>query len=165
MQLNYFSSHSDRSYSSRIFLFIKRNLWLFLFDLIIILFLALPPYSWAETQLIIVLVFLLLVRDIVILKRGILHLGKFEARGNDIIIGILNKNKISKEITEWLPDIDLEIKSWMGFPIMYIYKENEVLFKQHSYGSWTGKKMKEFVDSFYDYKKEQNLWKIYKGED
>jgi hypothetical protein len=164
MQLNYFSSHSDRSYTGRIFLFIKRNFWLFLLDFIIILFLVLPPYSWEETKLIIVLVFLLLVRDVFILKRSILHLGKFEARGNDIIIGILNKNRLSKEITEWLPDIDLEIKNWMGFPVLYILKENEVIFKQHSYGSWTGKKMKEFVDSFYDYKKEQNLWKIYKGE-
>jgi len=164
MQLNYFSSHSDQSYAGRIFLFVKRNFWLFLLDFIIILFLVLPPFSWEETKLIIVLIFLLLVRDAFILKRSILHLGKFEARGNDIIIGILNKNRLSKEITEWLPDIDLEIKNWMGFPVLYILKENEVIFKQHSYGSWTGKKMKEFVDSFYDYKKEQNLWKIYKGE-
>ncbi len=164
MQLNYSSSHSDQSYSGRIFLFVKRNFWLFLIDLIIILFLVLPPYSWAETQLIIVLVFLLLIRDIFILNRSILHLGKFEARGNDIIIGILHKSKIARETTEWLPDIDLEIKNWLGFPVMYILKENEVIFKQYSFGNWTGKKMREFVDSFYDYKKEQNLWKIYKGE-
>lgn len=164
MQLNYYSSHNDRSYSGRIFLFVKRNIWLFLIDLIVILFFALPPYSWAETQLILVLIFLLLTRDVFILKRSILHLGKFEAKGNDIIIGILHRSKITKEFTEWLPDIDLEIKSWMGYPVMNVLKDNEVIFKQYSYGSWTGKKMREFVDSFYDYKKEQNLWKIYKGE-
>ena len=165
MQLNYSSSHSDRSYSARIFYFVKRNIWLFLLDIIILLFFALPPYLGAETKLILFLIFLLFVRDIFILKRSIFHLCKFEARGNDIIIGILKRNKISKEITEWMPDIDLEIKSWMGFPVMNVLKDNEILFKQHSFGSWTAKRMKEFVDSFYDYKKEQNLWKIYKGED
>ncbi len=58
MQLNYISSDTDHSYFGRVFLFAKRNLWFFLLDLIIILFLVLPPYSWQETQLIIFLIVL-----------------------------------------------------------------------------------------------------------
>ena len=165
MQLNYNSSQSDHSYSGRLFLFAKRNLWLFVLDLVIILFLILPPYSWDEAQIIIGLLIIFLIRDVFIIKLSIRHLGKFKAKGNDITIGILKGNKISKEIKEWLPDIDLEIRNSFGFPVMCIYKENETLFKQYPFGDWSGKKMKEFVDSFYDYKKEQNLWKMYKGEE
>lgn len=165
MQLNYKSTESDQSYFGRIFLFARRNMWLFLLDIIIIVFLALPPYSMQETFMLIVLVIILLFRDAYILIKGIKHLGKFVAKGNHVEIGILKGSSIKKELKEWLPDIDLEIKYSLGFPIMFVYKENSILFKQYSFGDWTGEKMKEFIDSFYEYKKEQNLWKIYKGQE
>ncbi len=107
---------------------------------------------------------ILLVRDFFILSKCVNHLGSFVAKGNNIEIGILKGSTI-KEIKEWLPDIDLEIKNSFGFPILYLYKDNLVIFKQYAFGDWTSEKMKEFVDSFYDYKKEQNLWKIYKGQE
>ena len=165
MQLNYNSTNSDHSYMGRIFLFAKRNLWLFLLDLLVIIFLVLPPYSWNETRILILFIIILLIRDIVILKLCIRHLGQFEAKGNDIIIKILKRNKIKLEIKEWLPDLELEIKYFLGIPIMYISKGNDVIFKQYPTGIWSAAKMREFINSFYDYKKVQNLWKMYKGQE
>ena len=164
MQLNYHSAEADHSYVGRIYLFVKRNLWLFLLDILTIIFLIIPPYSWQETQLVILLIILLIIRDIIILRLGYNHLGEFVAKGNNVIIGIIKGNKLKIENEEWLPDIDLEIKHSLGLPVLYILKENTVIFKQYAYGNWTGDKMREFVESFYDYKKEQNLWKIYKGQ-
>lgn len=165
MQLSYNSSDSDRTFLERIFMFAKRNLWLFVLDVLTILFLIIPPYSWQETQLIILLFIFLLVRDIFILRKGYYHLGYFIAKGNNVHIGIIKGSKVHNEMEEWLPDMDIEIKYSLGFPILYITKENTVIFKQYAYGDWSIHKMKEFVDSFYDYKKEQNLWKIYKGQE
>lgn len=165
MQLNYHSIEADHSYMGRVYMFIRRNIWLFLIDILTILFLAIPPYSWQETQIIILLILLLIIRDIFVLRIGYSHLGEFVAKGNNVLIGIIKGNKIKVESEEWLPDIDLEVKYTLGFPVLYILKENSVIFKQYPYGTWTGEKMREFTESFYDYKKEQNLWKIYKGQE
>ncbi len=165
MQLNYNSTHTDHSYLGRVFLFVKRNYWLFIIDVIIIFFLIIPPYDWEETRLLLVIMAVLLFRDFLILKLSSKHLGKFIAKGNEILIGILNKSKLQEDITEWLPDIELEIKYKFGVPVLYIFNGSDIVFKQFPVGIWTVDKMKEFVDSFYDYKKEQALWKIYKGQD
>jgi hypothetical protein len=125
----------------------------------------LPPYNWEETRLLLIMMLVLLFRDILILKLSYRHLGKFIAKGNEISIGILAKSKLQEDITEWLPDIELEIKYKLGVPVLYIFNGSEIVFKQYPVGVWTVDKMKEFIDSFYDYKKEQALWKIYKGQD
>ncbi len=165
MQLNYSSPHSDQNYLGRVFLFIKRNYWLFLLDLIIILFLILPPYTWEETKLLLIMIGVLLIRDILILRISCKHLGKFVAKGNEVLIGILKGNKLQNDIIEWLPDMELEIKYILGFPVLYIMDGSDVIFKQYPVGIWTVDKMKEFIESFYDYKKEQAMWKTYKGQD
>ncbi len=164
MQLNYNSPHSDRNYLGRVFLFIKRNYWLFLLDLIIIIFLILPPYTWEETKLLLIMIAVLLIRDILILRISCKHLGKFVARGNEVLIGILKRSKLQDDIIEWLPDMELEIKYILGIPVLHIMDGSDVIFKQYPIGVWTVDKMKEFIDSFYDYKKEQATWKIYKGQ-
>ena len=165
MQLNYNSKETDHSYFGRVYMFVMRNMWLFLLDVLAIIFIAIPPYSWQETQLILVIVVFLIIRDIFIFRLGYNHLGKFEAKGNTVIIGIIKGSNLKNEKEEWLPDMDVEVKYSLGFPILYITKEGSVLFKQYPFGDWTGEKMREFVESFYDYKKEQNLWKIYKGQE
>jgi hypothetical protein len=165
MQLNYNSSQTDGNYLGRVFLFAKRNYGLFIIDVILIIFLAVPPYSREETVLLLIMFAILLIRDFIILRISYNHLGKFIAKGNNIIIGILRKSKFQEDITEWLPDIELELKYKFGIPVLYIMNGANVIFKQYPIGIWTIEKMKEFVDSFYDYKKEQALWKIYKGQE
>ena len=165
MQLNYNSTHPDQNYLGRVFIFVKRNYWFFLLDLIIIIFLIIPPYNWEETKLLLIMIAVLLIRDILILKISCKHLGKFVARGNEVLIGILKISKFQDDIIEWLPDMELEIKYVLGVPVLYIMSRGDVIFKQYPIGIWTVDKMKEFIESFYDYKKEQALWKIYKGQD
>lgn len=163
MQLNYNSPHTDQSYLGRVFLFVKRNYWLFILDIIIILFLVIPPYHKEETQVLLIMIALLLVRDFLILKISSRHLGRFVAKGNEVVIGILNRSKFEKDVVEWLPDIELEIRYKLGVPVLYILNGTDIVFKQYPVGVWTVDKMREFLDSFYDYKKEQAMWKIYKG--
>jgi len=164
MQLNYNSTHTDQSYLGRVFLFAKRNYWLFIFDLIIIAFLIIPPYNWEETQMLLLMLGVLFIRDFFILRISRNHLGKFIAKGNEVLIGILKRSKLQEDIVGWLPDMELEIKYKLGIPILYVFSNNDIIFKQYPIGLWTIDKMKEFIDSFYDYKKEQALWKIYKGQ-
>ena len=163
MQLNYHSIPKDQAYLSRIFLFVKRNYWLYSPDVIIVLLLILPPYNWSEIKVLIVIILILLIRDIIIFRLSYKHLGKFVAKGNEVSIGILNRGKMQHERIEWLPELDLEIKYSFGIPVLYIVKGSEVIFKQYPFGVWSFQKMTEFVDSFYDYKKEQALWKMFKG--
>jgi len=163
MQLNYNSTYTDQRYLGRVFLFAKRNYWLFILDIIVILFLVIPPYHKAETHVLLIMIVLLLIRDFIILKISSKHLGRFVAKGNEVVIGILNKSKFQNDAIEWLPDIELEIRYKLGVPVLYILNGVEVVFKQYPVGVWTVDKMKEFLDSFYEYKKEQALWKIYKG--
>ena len=165
MQLNYNSTHTDHNYLGRVFLFVKRNYWLFLLDLIVIVFLIIPPYNWEETRLLLILMAVLVIRDIIILRLSHKHLGKFIAKGNEVSIGILIRSNLQDDIVEWLPDIELEIKYKLGIPILNILSGGDIIFKQYPIGIWTIDKMKEFVDAFYDYKKEQALWKIYKGQE
>lgn len=165
MQLNYNSKETDHSYFGRVYMFALRNMWLFSLDVLAIIFIVIPPYSWQETQLILIILLFLIIRDVFIFRLGYKHLGKFEAKGNNVNIGIIKGSSLKKEMEEWLPDIDVEIKYSLGFPILYIMKEGTAIFKQYPFGDWTGERMREFVESFYDYKKEQNLWKIYKGQE
>jgi hypothetical protein len=165
MQLNYNSTHTDQNYLGRVFLFAKRNYWLFIIDIVILFILALPPYSWAETKLLLAFIVLLLIRDIVIFRISYKHLGKFIAKGNEVSIGILKGSKFQDDITEWLPDIEIEIRYTLNTPVLTVLSSGETLYKQYPVGIWTIDKMKEFMDSFYDYKKEQALWKIYKGQE
>lgn len=165
MQLNYNSSQTDENYLGRVYLFAKRNYGLFILDFILIIFLAAPPYSREETILLLIMFAILFIRDFIILRISYKHLGKFIAKGNDVIIGILRKSKFQDDITGWLPDIELELKYKLGIPVLYIMNGTNVIFKQYPIGIWTVEKMREFIDSFYDYKKEQTLWKIYKGQE
>lgn len=165
MQLNYNSTPIDQNHLGRVFLFFKRNYWLYIIDLFIILFLVIPPYNWEETRLLLILLIVLLFRDVIVLKLSYKHLGKFVAKGNEVLVGILNGSKLQEDRVEWLPDMELEVKYKMGIPVLYVLNGNEIVFKQYPVGNWTLDKMKEFIDSFYDYKKEQALWKIYKGQD
>jgi hypothetical protein len=164
MQLNYNSSHTDQNYLGRVFLFAKRNYWLFILDIIILAFFVIPPYTWDETKILLALCVLLIIRDFIVLRMSYKHLGKFIAKGNEISIGILKGSKFQEDITEWLPDIEIEIRYALNTPVLTILSSGEVIFKQYTVGIWTIDKMKEFIDSFYDYKKEQALWKIYKGQ-
>lgn len=163
MQLNYNTTHTDQSFLGRVFLFAKRNYWLFVIDILIIIFFLVPPYNWEETRLLLILIGILLIRDIIILRMSCKHLGKFIAKGNEVTIGILNRSNFQDDILGWLPDLELEIRHKLGIPVLYILNGNEVMFKQYPVGIWTIDKMREFLDAFYDYKKEQALWKIYKG--
>lgn len=165
MQLNYKSTHEDQGFISRIFLFLKRNYWLYALELLLVLLIAIPPYGWGEIKLIALIVAVILTRDILIMRLSYRHLGSFVAKGNEVFIGIIYGNKIKKELTEWLPELDLEIKYKFGIPSLYITKGSEILFKQYAFGVWSVQKMNEFVNSFYDYKKEQALWKMFKGQE
>ena len=165
MQLNYHSISKDQAYLSRVFLFVRRNYWLYLPDALIVLLLIIPPYTWGETKVLIPIILIIFIRDIIILNLSFRHLGKFVAKGNEVSIGILNMSKMQKERIEWLPELDLEIKYSFGIPILHIIKGNEVIFKQYPFGSWSLLRMTEFVESFYDYKKEQALWKMFKGQE
>lgn len=165
MQLNYNSTNTDHNYVGRVFLFAKRNYWLFAMDILVLLFFLIPPYTWEETKILLALVLILLIRDVIILRISYLHLGKFIAKGNEVTIGILRGSKFKKDIIEWLPDTEIEIRYTLNTPVLIILSNGDVIFKQYPVGIWTVDKMREFMDSFYDYKKEQALWKIYKGQD
>ena len=158
------SSYVKNSFFGIFFFFVKRNYCLFIMDVIIIAFFVIPPYTWDETKILLALCGFLVIRDIIVLRMSYKHLGKFIAKGNEISIGILKGSKFQEDITEWLPDIELEIRYTLNTPVLTILSSGEVIFKQYTVGIWTIDKMKEFIDSFYDYKKEQALWKIYKGQ-
>ncbi len=163
MQLNYFSKYPDNDYLGRVFLFMKRNFYLYLPDLIVILYLVIPPYSWKEAIYLILILLILSIRDIFILRYSRYHLGEFIAINNDVYIKILKKGKLNQQFKEYISDIDVEINYHVGFPVLYILRQDEVLFKQYATGIWSGKRMREFKDSFYDFKKEQSMWKMFKG--
>ncbi len=163
MQLNYFSKHPDSDYLGRVFLFMKRNFYLYLPDLVIIIYLVLPPYSLREALILILLLLILSTRDIFLLKLSRYHLGEFVAINNDVYIKIFKKNKLHQKYEEYISDMDVEINYHFGFPVLYILRQDELLFKQYATGVWSGKRMKEFKDSFYDFKKEQAMWKMFKG--
>ncbi|MFO7828082.1 MAG: hypothetical protein R6V23_05635 [Bacteroidales bacterium] len=163
MQLNYFSKSPDNEYLGRVILFMKRNFYLYLPDVVIILFLILPPYSWRETIYLLIMLLVLSIRDIMLLKYSVYHLGEFVAINNDVYLKILKKRKLHQQYKEYITDIEVEINYRFGIPVMYILKQDEVLFKQYPTGIWSGKRMKEFKDSFYDFKKEQAMWKMFKG--
>ena len=134
-------------------------------DFFVIVFFVIPPYVLSETIVLLAFSLLLLIRDSFILMKAYTHLESFEAKGNQVIFTNLKGNKSDEIYNEWLPDLDMEIKYFMTFPVMHILKEGKVIFKQYSFGEWSSSAMKEFVNSFYEYKKEQNLWKIYKGQE
>jgi len=165
MQLNYTSKPDEISYLGRVFSFIKRNYWLYVIDIIIIALLIIPPYNWQETRVLILILVILFIRDIIILRYSYRYLGSFIAKGNEVTICILKGRKMSGEISTWMQDLEIEMKYKFGFPVLYINKESETIFKQYAVGTWSANKMQEFIDSFYDYKKEQNMWKIYKGQE
>src|SRR6056297_3125432 len=109
MQLNYFSKHPDNDYLGRVFLFMKINFYLYLPDLIVILYLVLPPYSWEEAIYLILILLVLSIRDILILRFSRYHLGEFVAINNDVFIKILKKGKLNQQFKEYISDIDVEI--------------------------------------------------------
>ena len=143
----------------------KRNYWLFILEILVLISLVFLPYNNEELIMLISILFLLIIRDLVILKLSYRHMGKFIARGKEIFIEIIHGSKIRVKKKEWLSEIELEIKYTLGFPVLYFTKGNETIFKQYSFGMWSAQKMNEFVNSFYSHKKDQALWKMYKGQD
>lgn len=163
MQLNYFSKHPDNEYLGRVFLFMKRYFYLYLLDAFAILFLIIPPYSLRETIYLIIMLLVLSIRDVILLKYSVYHLGEFVAINNDVVIKILKKDKMYKQYKEYIADMDVEVNYQIGFPVLYLFCQDKILFKQYPTGVWSEKRMKEFKSSFYDFKKYQAMWKMFIG--
>jgi hypothetical protein len=163
MHYHYFSTINDQDYLGRILIFIKRNFWLYIPDLIILLFLVLPPYSWFETNIIITLALVLSIRDILLLKYAVFHLGKFIIDGDSVSLAILRKSELHKQYSGNISEFDIKIKSKLFFKKTLILKSNEVIHCQYAIGNWTPKKMDELYEQFYNIKRDIGFWKIFKG--
>lgn len=91
MHYHYFSSINDQDYLGRILIFAIRNFWLYIPDAIAIIFLSIPPYTWPETKTIIIILLVLSVRDILLLRYSLYHIGKFIIDGDSVSIVICVK--------------------------------------------------------------------------
>ena len=165
MQLNYYTTSQDQGFLRRIFLFLKRNYWLYSLEVILLLIIVLPPYQLNDIKWYILIGAAILIRDVFVVILNYKYLGEFVSKGNKVSIGIIHGSKMHHELSEWLPELDLEIRYKFGSPVLHIVKGKQVIYKQYAIGVWTLQTMNEFISSFYEYKKEQALWKMYKGQE
>ncbi|OFX86427.1 MAG: hypothetical protein A2W99_13640 [Bacteroidetes bacterium GWF2_33_16] len=163
MHYHYFSSINDQDYLGRILLFAKHNLILYIPDIVTLLFLILPPYSWLETKIIIGLALLLSIRDILLLKYAVFHLGKFIIDGDSVSIAILRKSELHKQYTANISEIDLIIKGKLWFKKVLVLENQKLIHCQYAIGNWSPRKLIELHEHFYHIKRELGFWKMFKG--
>ncbi|HAN18593.1 MAG: hypothetical protein A2X13_13810 [Bacteroidetes bacterium GWC2_33_15] len=163
MQYRFFSSGIDQDYWGRFLLFAKRNFWLYIPDIITFLFLLIPPYSWFETQIIIALVIILSIRDILVLKFSVYHLAKFYIDGDFVSVAIIRKNSLHDQINGKISEFDIKINSFAGFKTMEIFQNNKLVHRQFATGYWSGCKMKELYEQFYEIKRNLGFWRMFQG--
>ncbi|OFX21787.1 MAG: hypothetical protein A2041_14025 [Bacteroidetes bacterium GWA2_31_9b] len=163
MYYSFFSSDIDQDYFGRFLLFAKRNFWLYIPDFITLLFLIIPPYTRFETILLVSIIIILSVRDIAVLKLSIFHLAKFNIDEDYISIAILRKSKLNSQISGNISEFDIKVKSFVCFRTMEIFQDNKMIHKQYATGYWSGKKMKELYEQFYDAKRNIGMWRMFKA--
>jgi len=163
MHYHYFSSLNDQDYLGRILIFIKNNLLLYLPDFIALLFLALPPYTWSEAKIIICIFLILSIRDILLLKYAVFHLGKFSIDGDAVSIAILRKSELYKQHVGNISEFDIKIKGNLWFKKVYILKGDKIIHTQNAIGDWTPRKLSELHEHFYHIKRDLGFWKMFKG--
>jgi len=163
MHYHYFSSINDQDYLGRILIFIKRNLILYFPDFITLLLLAIPPYSWFETRIIIAIALFLSIRDILLLKYAVNHLGKFIIDGDSVSIIILRKSTLYKQIHGLISEFDIAVKGKFCFTKVLIYKNNELIHSQYAIGNWSPIKLRELYEQFYQIKRDLGFWRMFKG--
>lgn len=163
MYYSYFSSDIDQDYLGRFLLFAKRNFWLYIPDFATLLFLIIPPYTWFETKIIISVIIVLSVRDIAVLKLSIFHLAKFHIDEDYISIAILRKSKLHSQIHGNISEFDIKVKSFICFKTMELFQDNKMIHKQFATGYWSGKKMNELYEQFYEAKRNIGMWRMFKA--
>jgi len=163
MHYHYFSSINDQDYLGRILVFIKRNLVLYFPDFVTLLLLVIPPYSWFETKIILAIALFLSIRDILLLKYAVYHLGKFIIDGNSVSIVTLKKNTLHKKYQGLISEFDIIVKGRLCFTKAFIYRNNELIHCQYSIGNWSPKNLRGLYENFYQIKRDLGLWRMLKG--
>jgi hypothetical protein len=163
MHYQYFSSINDQDYLGRILIFVKRNIWLYIPDFVLVLFLVLPPYSWHEALLVIGISLVLSIRDVCLLIYSVNHLGKFIIDGDSVSIAVLRKSELQRQYSGSISEFDIKVKGKLFFKKTLIIKNNEVIHYQYAIGNWSPKKMDELYEHFYNVKRDIGFWKIFKG--
>ena len=163
MYYRYFSSINDQDYLGRILLFFKRNWSLYIIDFVILILLAIPPYSWHEAAILISISLVLSVRDIFLLKLATYHLGKFIVDGNSVSIITLKKSILFKKYEGLISEFDIVIKGKLWFTKALIYKNNELIHCQYAIGDWSPFKLRELYEHFYQIKRDIGFWRMFKG--
>ena len=163
MHYHFFSSNTEQDYFGRILLFVKRNFWLYIPDFIALIIFVAPPYSWFETKIIIGIILILSIRDFLLLKFAIFHLGKLIIDEDYISLVILRKGEIFEQYSGKISEFDLKIKRKLFYKQIMVFKGDKLIHRQYAIGNWSSKKLQDLYDQFYKIKSELGLWKIFKG--
>ncbi|MDA3781049.1 MAG: hypothetical protein PF487_12630, partial [Bacteroidales bacterium] len=152
--IDFCAPESDKDYFSRLFVFVKRNIKLYVLDFFFLFMLLIPPYNTTKTLLIFGLFFLLSFRDIILMRLNKFYIQRINISDDKISITIYRYSKFYKTHKLQLSDVDIDSYDKLNFRILKISKNNMPFIKQFPFGYWSNDKINDLLYKI-DYQKRQ----------
>jgi len=154
---------SDMDYGTRVFRFMKRNIFMYLPDAGLLLMLLLPPYTWQQFWLALTGLLLLSIRDIFILILAKYHVYHVALKGDEVVIELVRFSKHFRTFHVPIRDISITIKEKLGCKIMCMKEGKFLLHKQYPVGVWSPEAIEALKTRVQEEKKEKLLHAIFRG--
>jgi len=156
-------SKSDMDYATRVFRFMKRNVYMYLPDFGLLLMLLLPPYTWLQFWVAIVGLMILSIRDVVLLMLAKYHVYHVELQGREVVIQLVRFSRHFRTFHVPIHDLSITITEKMGCKIMNLKEGQFILHRQYPIGRWSPEAIEQLKSRLHEQKKEQLLHTIFRG--
>jgi hypothetical protein len=156
-------SKSDMDYATRVFRFMKRNVYMYLPDFGLLLMLLLPPYTWLQFWIALVGLLILSIRDIVLLILAKYHVYHVEIQGKEVVIKLVRFSRHFQTFRIPIHDLTITSTEKMGCTIMSFKEGRFLLHRQYPIGRWSPEAIEQFKTRLQEQKKELLLHTIFRG--
>ena len=161
--LTYKISDPYKDYLSRLMQFVKKNIWLYIPDSILLLMLILPPYSLDKAIMILTGLVLISFRDVIAMKRSARYLNHFTVEDSYVNYSILKYSKIFKNKKVHISRVSLVLEEFKRPYFLDIYEQGSLVHRQYAIGYWSLNKLREMHSNFNSLKKDMNLSSMFRG--
>lgn len=160
--LYYEIDSAERNFSKRILRFVKNNVWLYIPDIVLIIFLILPPYEIEKTLMIVSALVVLGFRDLVILRRSTYCLSQFKVKDQTVFFSIMKYNQVFYFRQNHIANVDL-ILTHRPFRLV-IMENDKMIHHQYAIGHWNKKRLKKLYKQYKNMKQDISIETMFKRE-
>lgn len=134
---------------------IKRVWYLYIPDILLIIWIIAPPFSTEKLKLFIIAILLLGFRDISIIKQSQQHLESIKLKDGSAIIKTIRYSKVEEVIEKDINTLTMRLQKRLCCSYMDIYLDSELFHRQYAVGSYTFQKLHYLLEKVKQYQEIQ----------